>query len=64
VEKRRRRERAKTRGGHVARFASDFARHPRTAREGRRAEKRGYVWVREEDLPEAVIKVYELLKEQ
>jgi hypothetical protein len=30
----------------------------------RRAGKRGYVWVREADLPEVVIKAYELLKEQ
>jgi hypothetical protein len=30
----------------------------------RRAGRRGYVWVREADLPEVVIKAYELLKEQ
>jgi hypothetical protein len=37
VDERRRIERAKTRGRHVARFAADVARHPGTAREGRRA---------------------------
>jgi hypothetical protein len=30
----------------------------------RRAGRRGYVWVREADLPEVVIKAHELLKEQ
>jgi broad specificity phosphatase PhoE len=30
----------------------------------RRAGRRGYVWVREADLPEVVIRAYELLKEQ
>jgi hypothetical protein len=56
----------------VARFASDVARHPGTASEGRRASlykarragRRGYVWVRESDLPEVVIKAHELFKEQ
>jgi hypothetical protein len=32
--------------------------------EFRRAERRGYVWEREADLPEVVIKAYELVKEQ
>jgi hypothetical protein len=30
----------------------------------RRAGRRGYVWIREADLPEVVIKACELLKEQ
>jgi hypothetical protein len=30
----------------------------------RRAGRRGYVWVREADLPEVVIKAHELLKAQ
>jgi hypothetical protein len=29
----------------------------------RRAGRRGYAWAREADLPEVVIKAYELLKE-
>jgi hypothetical protein len=54
----------------VARFASDVARHSGSAREGRRALYKvrragrcGYVWIREADLPEVVIKACELLKE-
>jgi hypothetical protein len=30
----------------------------------RRTERRGYVWIREVDLPEVVSQAYELLKEQ
>jgi hypothetical protein len=30
----------------------------------RRAGRRGYVWIRVADLPDVVIKAYELLKEQ